>query len=57
MKNGCKVKVVQIGKLDTIDGITSNWVKIEIASGKDKDGNKIRSGTSSWCFGGFLRLF
>ena len=56
MKNGCKVKVVHIGKLDTIDGITSNWVKIEIDSGKDKDGNKIRSGTSSWCFGGFLRL-
>ena len=57
MKDGCKVKVVQIGKLDTIAGITSNWVKIEIDSGKDKDGNKIRSGTSSWCFGGFLRLF
>ena len=57
MKNGCKVKVVQIGKLDTIDGITSNWVKIEIEGGKDKDGNKIRSGSTGWCFGGYLRLF
>lgn len=54
MAAGTKVKVLELGKSETIDGINSNWVKVEIISGKDRDGNIIRSGTTGWCYGGYL---
>ena len=56
MGKGCHLKVIQVGKLEKIDGITSNWVKVEIEEGKDKDGKKITPGTTGWCFGGYLYL-
>lgn len=54
MVAGTKVKVLELGKAETIDGINSNWVKVEIISGKDRSGNIIKSGTTGWCYGGYL---
>ena len=55
MKKGTKVKILKLGKAETIDGINSNWVQIEVLSGaKDKDGKEIKSGTTGWCYGGYL---
>ena len=55
MSAGTKVKILELGKAETIDGISSNWVKVEVQKGaKDRDGNPIKPGTVGWCFGGFL---
>ena len=51
------VKVLSLGKEDTIDGIKSNWVQIEVQTGGwDSDGNPIKAGTTGWCFGGNLKI-
>lgn len=56
MKAGTKVKVVELGKAEVIDGISSNWVKVEVQSGaKDRNGNAIKAGTVGWCYGGYLK--
>ena len=56
MQAGTKVKILELGKAETIDGISSNWVKIEIQSeAKDKDGKSIKKGTIGWCYGGYLK--
>lgn len=54
MSAGTKVKIIELGKAETIDGINSNWVKVEIIFGNDKDGNKLKSGMTGWCYGGYL---
>ena len=54
MQAGTKVKILELGKSETIDGINSNWVKVEIISGSDRDGNKLKSGITGWCYGGYL---
>ena len=54
MSAGTKVKILELGKVETIDGIKSNWVKVEIISGKDRDGNILKSGMAGWCYGGYL---
>ena len=42
-------------KAENIDGISSNWVKVEVQKGaKDRDGRAIRAGTVGWCYGGYL---
>ena len=52
---GTQVKVLSIGTEQTIDGITSNWVQVEVQAGaKDRDGKPIAAGTAGWCFGGYL---
>ena len=52
---GARVKVEIMGKEETIDGITSNWVQVSVLDGaKDKDGNAIETGTKGWLFGGYL---
>ena len=52
---GARVKVEIMGKEETIDGITSNWVQVSVLDGaKDKDGNAIEAGTKGWLFGGYL---
>ena len=44
---GTRVKVEAIGKEETIDGITSNWVQVSVFDGaQDKDGNAIEAGTT-----------
>lgn len=54
MLKGTSVKIVKLGKQQTIDGITSNWVQVEVQSGKDRDGKSLKEGTIGWCFGGYL---
>ena len=56
MQAGTKVKILELGKAETIDGISSNWVKVEVQSvAKDRDGRTIRAGTIGWCYGGYLK--
>ena len=56
MQAGTKVKILELGKLETIDGINSNWVKVEVQSdAKDRDGKLIKTGTIGWCYGGYLK--
>lgn len=54
MSAGTKVKILELGKEDIIDGIKSNWGKVEVISGRDRDGNKLKSGMTGWCYGGYL---
>lgn len=55
MSVGTKVKILQLGKAETIDGIDSNWVKVEVLKGaKDRNGKEIKAGTVGWCYGGYL---
>lgn len=55
MSAGTKVKILELGKAETIDGINSNWVKVEVQKGaKDRDGKSIKAGTVGWCYGGYL---
>ena len=56
MSAGTKVKILELGKAENIDGINSNWVKVEVqADAKDRDGKPIKKGTIGWCYGGYLR--
>jgi hypothetical protein len=56
MSAGTKVKILELGKAENIDGINSNWVKVEVLSGaKDRDENTISRGTVGWCYGGYLK--
>lgn len=55
MSAGTKVKILEVGKEEIIDGIKSNWVKVEIISGKDKNGKELKSRLSGWCYGGYLQ--
>ena len=43
LEKGAKVIVKELGKQQTIDGITANWVKVSL-----------EDGTEGWCFGGYL---
>ncbi len=55
MSAGTHIKVLALGKAETIDGIASNWVKVKVLPGaKEKDGNPIRAGTTGWCYGGYM---
>ena len=55
MQKGTRVKILKLGKAETIHGITSNWVQVEVLSGaKDKDGKALKAGTIGWCYGGYL---
>ena len=56
MSAGTKVKILELGKAENIDGINSNWVKVEVQPGaKDREGNTISRGTVGWCYGGYLK--
>lgn len=55
MSAGTKVKILELGKAETIDGISSNWVKVEVQKGaKDREGKPIKAGLIGWCYGGYL---
>ena len=49
IKAGSSVYITEVGEKETIDGITSNWVKIMLA---ESDGSTIEG----WCFGGYLKV-
>ena len=56
MSAGTKVKILELGKAENIDGINSNWVKVEVqSSAKDRAGRAIRAGIVGWCYGGYLK--
>ena len=55
LPTGSRVRIVELGKAETIDGISSNWVLVESQSHtRDRDGKIIYAGTQGWCFGGYL---
>ena len=55
MNKGTLVKIQEIGSKQTIDGIASNWVKIEVIPvGRDVEGKRLYEDTTGWCFGGYL---
>lgn len=52
---GTRVKIIEIDKEETIDGITSNWVVVEVQNGAtDKNGNPLKYGVVGKCFAGYL---
>ena len=55
MPAGTRVKILLLGKEETIDGITNNWVEVRVEwNSKDLNGRSIY-GTTGWCFGGYLK--
>ena len=49
------VRILSLGKEETIDGITDNWVEVELQwDSKDLEGDFLY-GKTGWCFGGYLR--
>jgi len=57
LNKGTKVKIIDIeDEKKTIDGITSNWVTVEVQKGaKDKDGNPVKYAVVGRCFAGYLK--
>ena len=54
MKAGTDVKILSLGKEETIDGITDNWVEVELQTGARNLEGDVITGTVGWCFGGYL---
>ena len=56
MQAGSIVFILSLGKEETIDGITDNWVQVEVQwdDSKDLECNKLY-GKTGWCFGGYLK--
>ncbi|MEE3313482.1 MAG: SUMF1/EgtB/PvdO family nonheme iron enzyme [Treponema sp.] len=55
MQAGARLRILELGKTETIDGLSSNWVKVEVqADAKDVDGKSIKKGLVGWCYGGYL---
>ncbi len=55
MQKGTRVEILDFGKVDTSEGVTSTWVLVKtLSGGLDKDGYSIPYGTTGWCFAGFL---
>ena len=52
--NTC-VKILSLGKEETIDGITDNWVEVELQTGARNLEGDVITGTVGWCFGGYLK--
>jgi hypothetical protein len=56
IQKNTRVKILETGKYEVIDGLLSNWAYVEVLSGsKDNKGNPIKDGTKGWCFGGYLK--
>ena len=56
MQAGSLVLILSKGREETIDGITDNWVQVEVQwdDSKDLECNKLY-GKTGWCFGGYLK--
>ena len=55
MAAGTKVKILELGHEETIDGISSYWVKVEVqADAKNREGKSIKEGTTGWCYRAYL---
>ena len=55
MQAGTDVKILSLGKEETIDGITDNWVEVELQTGARNLEGDVITGTVGWCFGGYLK--
>ena len=55
MKAGTDVKILSLGKEETIEGITDNWVEVELQTGARNLEGDVITGTVGWCFGGYLK--
>ena len=55
MKAGTYMIILSLGKEETIDGITDNWVEVELQTGARNLEGDVITGTVGWCFGGYLR--
>ena len=55
MQAGTYVRILSLGKEETIDGITDNWVEVELQTGARNLEGEVITGTVGWCFGGYLR--
>ena len=49
------MEILSLGKEDTIDGITDNWVKVELLWGAKNLVGDLVMGETGWCFGGHLK--
>ena len=55
MQAGSLVLILSKGREETIDGITDNWVEVELQwDSKDLEGDRLY-GKTGWCFGGYLK--
>ena len=52
--NTC-VRILSLGKEETIDGMTDNWVQVETQFGANDTEGKLIHGEVGWCFGGYLK--
>ena len=55
MKEGSYVKILAKGKKETINGITDNWVQVEVLLDSTNLFGKQINGAKGWCFGGYLK--
>ena len=55
MPAGTRVKILSLGKEETIDGITDNWVQVKVQWGSKDIYDNDLYGTKGWCFGGYLK--
>ncbi len=53
MRAGTPVLILSLGKEETIDGITDNWVQVETLFTE----GDFMPGKVGWCFGGYLRNY
>ena len=49
------MEILSLGKEDTIDGITDNWVQVKVQWGSKDIYDNDLYGTKGWCFGGYLK--
>ena len=55
MQAGSLVLILSKGREETIDGITDNWVEVELQTGARNLEGDFLYGKTGWCFGGYLR--
>ena len=55
MQAGTYVRILSLGKEEMIDGITDNWVEVELQFGANDTEGKLIHGEVGWCFGGYLK--
>ena len=55
MQAGSIVFILSLGKEETIDCITDNWVQVETQFGANDTEGKLIHGEVGWCFGGYLK--
>lgn len=55
MKPGIEVRILEVGKAETIDGINSNWVKVDVQfNPRGNTGDSFIPSMIGWCYGGYL---